>query len=161
MAKTVKIQQRFALSMSYFDAQGNAAFIDGAPAVASSNEAVLRIVEDETGTWAYCDGVPGTAQITVAADADLTEGENIITGVLDVEVLPGDAVLVNINAGDAEAIPAPAPEPTPEPTPVDPAPVDPAPVDPAPVDPAPVDPAPADPAPVDPAPTDPPVDPTV
>jgi len=158
MARVTQIGKRFPLSLAFFDAAGNPAFVDGDPAITSSNEGVLAI-EDVDGVPYAVTVMPGTAQVVAVADADLSEAEKIIRGVLDVEVLPGEATIVTINAGQDEDIPAPvepAPEPTPEP--VEPAPVEPAPEPtpeptPEPVDPAPVDPAPVDPAPVDPAPT--------
>lgn len=41
----------------------------------------------------------GACQISVSADADLGEGIKTLTGVLDLEIVSGEAVSLNIIAG--------------------------------------------------------------
>ena len=66
------------------DKDGKAAKVDGAPIWASSDETVISVVAAVDGMSAVVETVaPGTARVTVSADADLGAGSTIITGVTD------------------------------------------------------------------------------
>lgn len=154
MAFILTADQQVGLSFSAKDKYGNDAGIDGAPTWTSSDESKVTVNTGADGksATAVAVGPVGTAQVSVRADADMGDGAREVVGVLDIEVIAGEASLVALSAGTAEAKPAaePAPEPAPVPTPDEPAPApEPTPDEPAPT---PDEPAPVDPTP-EPAPT--------
>jgi len=71
------------------------ALVEGVPVWASSDETVLLVTPSVDGMSAMIDTVaPGTARITVSADADLGEGVVPLTGVTeDIIVTLGTAGL--------------------------------------------------------------------
>ena len=81
---------------------GNAARVDGAPAWAVTDEsaAKLEVAEDGMSAVLTPTGVAATFQVQVKADADLGEGVKELLGSLDVEVLSGEAVSLEISAGE-------------------------------------------------------------
>lgn len=97
----IKATQEFDANVAFLDSLGNPAPVDGAPVWLNSNDSVLSMVVAPDGLSAVISatGVPGAGQISVNADADLGEGVVPITGVLDVEVQPGDAITVALNTG--------------------------------------------------------------
>ena len=116
------VTQQAGLSVSYVDANGNNALVDGNPIWAVSDASVLEVIEGASPfeVTVRATGVTGTAQVSVTADADLGDGVREIIETLDVTVGPGEAVGANITTAAPEEQPAPA-------DPVD-APADPAPV---------------------------------
>jgi hypothetical protein len=80
---------------------GFPARLDGPPEWANSNPSVVSLTVAADGLSAVIKSLaPGAAQITVTADADLDAGEvREITGVLDVEVMSGEAVTLGVTAG--------------------------------------------------------------
>lgn len=88
------------------DDRGRPATVDGVPVWASSDETVVRATAAGDGMSAQIDTVaPGTARITVSADADLGAGIVSITGVSeDINVSlapPGQAAVVTLTLGVA------------------------------------------------------------
>ena len=64
------------------DSKGRPATVQGSPVWASSDETVLSVVAGSDGMSAKISTVaPGSARISVKADADLGEGVTEITGV--------------------------------------------------------------------------------
>ena len=164
MAFILTADQQVSLSFSAKDKYGNDAGIDGTPTWTSSDDSKVTVSAGADGksATAVAVGPIGTAQVSVRADADLGDGAREVVGVLDIEVIAGEASIVALSAGTAEAKPAvepapapepvPAPPPAPEPTPTPDQPV-PTPDQPTPDVPAP-EPAPEptpEPAPVEPA----------
>ena len=96
------------LKVSYVDAKGNPAPVDGDVAWASSDETIARVTvgDDTTACMVYPGDQIGQAQISATADADLGEGvvELITTGTI--EVVAGQAV-----AGTIEPVGDPIPIP--------------------------------------------------
>lgn len=141
MAFLLTADQQVGLSFAATDKYGNSAGIDGAPTWSSSDESkvTVSVGADDKFATAVAVGPIGTAQVSVRADADLGDGAREVVGVLDIEVIAGEASIVALSAGTAEAKPAPEPTPvpTPEPTPPEPAPT---PDEPAPVEPTPDEP---------------------
>lgn len=87
-----------AAAVTFLDAKGKPAKVDGAPVWASDNEAVATVVASDDGMTAIVTPVDlGTAQISVTADADLGSGTTTLTGIGTVEVVAGTAVTANIN----------------------------------------------------------------
>ena len=87
-------------SIQPVDAKGNPATIDGLASWSSSNTAIAGIANVSADSLS-ADILPGqelgTCQINVQADADLGSGTTAITGVLDVQVVAGQAVGFAIN----------------------------------------------------------------
>jgi len=82
-------------SIEPVDSKGNPAQIDGLASWSSSSAAIVTVTNISADSLS-ADVVPGTAlgsaQINVTADADLGSGVTQITGVLDVQVVAGQAV---------------------------------------------------------------------
>lgn len=93
--------QQVDLSVAFLDKANNPAPVDGTPTWSSSDETVvtLTVAADGLSATAVTTGTLGTAQVSVTADADLGEGTTAISGVLDITVQAGAAVVANINAG--------------------------------------------------------------
>jgi hypothetical protein len=70
------------VSLAITNSRGDPASVDGVPVWASSDETVLSVAPANDGMSASVDTVgPGTARISVTADADLGAGTHTITGV--------------------------------------------------------------------------------
>lgn len=113
---TLKDSQKCALALELKSAAGNPATPDGVPVWEVSDANVLEIqpAADGLSATVVAKGPVGNAQVTVKVDADLGAGVREITGILDVEVLAGEATVVLVAAGvPEENVPAPAPEPAP------------------------------------------------
>lgn len=97
--------------LSIMDSLGRPAPVDGIPVWASSDDTVLAITPAADGMSAVVDTVaPGTARITISADADMGAGVVPITGVSeDVDVTPGNvAAVMSISLGTvADKVPSP------------------------------------------------------
>lgn len=93
--------QQVSCTLDPRNSKGNPASLDGVPEWASSNPAVATVTPSTDGLTAVvkASGL-GTAQISVTADADLDAGETrAITGTLNIEVKPSEAVTLGITAG--------------------------------------------------------------
>lgn len=74
--------QQFNVVLAITNSAGAPATVDGVPVWASSDETVVAVTADATGMAATAPCVaPGTARLTVTADADLGAGIVTITGV--------------------------------------------------------------------------------
>lgn len=102
---TLTDMQKCALSVAFQTAAGNPAKVDGAPSWSVSDENILEVQPSEDGLSAtvVAKGPIGNAQVKLTADADLGEGIKEIVGVLDVEVIPSEAVVAVLSAGVPEA----------------------------------------------------------
>ena len=109
MSVVLKDNQRVAVAVSPVDARGNPAPVDGVPVWAVVGPAILTLetAADGLSCVATTTGELGVTQLTVTADADLGEGVVAITGLLDVEVVAGAAVALNVTAGVPEDVPTP------------------------------------------------------
>lgn len=88
----INTDQRFDnVALAITNSRGNPAQVDGVPVWASSDETVLAVTPADDGMSAMVDTVgPGTARISVTADADTGSGTKTITGVSeDVNVTLG------------------------------------------------------------------------
>jgi len=105
MALVLTDIQKVTLSISPKSAAGNPAPVDGVPSWSVSDTSVASIVVSENGLSAevVTTGALGTVQVVVDADADLGEGVETITGVLDIEVKASAAVTLDIGAGVPES----------------------------------------------------------
>jgi hypothetical protein len=103
MAITITATQKFTAGpVSAVDAHGNPAQIDGAPAWSVSDTALLavNVAADGLSADIQAVGALGHAQVVVSADADLGEGIETISGILEVEIVAGRAVSLTVPAGE-------------------------------------------------------------
>lgn len=99
MAQTINTSQNFPnVTLTITNAAGNPAPVDGVPVWASSDDTVLGVVAAADGMSAVVNSVaPGTARITVSADADTGAGVVPITGVSeDVTVVVDPASMASV-----------------------------------------------------------------
>jgi hypothetical protein len=102
---TINTDQNFPnVVLSITDSKGRPAKVDGVPVWASSDETVLTATPSADGMSGVVDTVaPGTARITITADANLTGDVETITGVSEdvvVSLGPGSkASVIVLNLG--------------------------------------------------------------
>lgn len=99
MAVTMKDTEKVSVAISVVDAKGNPAQIDGVPVWSVSDPAGLAFLASTDGL--SCEiaavGPLGTYQATVEVDADLGVGVRSLIGILDFEIVAGEAVAVNFS----------------------------------------------------------------
>jgi hypothetical protein len=112
---TLPVDELVKMQVSYVDANGNPAAVDGPVAWASSDDDIVTVtVDDNDSTIVTVTPVGdlGQVQITATADADLGTGVRNLITVCDITVVAGEAVAGTIQPiGEAEPI-APHPAPT-------------------------------------------------
>lgn len=101
---TMTDTQKAPLSIEPVDKAGNPAPVEGPPSWEASDPNLLDVTPSADGLSAVISakGPLGSCQVTVNADADVGEGVVPITGVLDVQIVAGQAVALKISAGPAE-----------------------------------------------------------
>jgi hypothetical protein len=96
---TLPVDHTVSMQVSYVDARGNAASVDGAVSWQSSDESIVKLQVDKADDT-ICRAVPaggiGQAQITASCDADLGEGVRELITTCDIEVVGGEAVAGSI-----------------------------------------------------------------
>lgn len=109
MSLIMKVSQKCDLAIVVEDSKGNPAAVDGIPNWSVSNPTLLTVepsVPDGMSAVPRAVDPVGTSQVSVQVDADLGEGVKPITGLLEVQLLAGDAVTVDIETGTpAEDVP--------------------------------------------------------
>jgi hypothetical protein len=97
--------QKVRLTASYTDRYGNPAPIDGLPRWEASADGFVTVTPAEDGMSAevVTAGRIGTVQVRATADAASGAEERLIIGVLDIEVVGGEARVVTLTAGAAQA----------------------------------------------------------
>jgi hypothetical protein len=99
------------VKVSYVDAAGNPAVVDGDVAWASSDDklaAVFTSSTDSTEAIIRTIGPVGQVQITATADADLGAGVRNLVTPMDLTIIAGEAMSGSIEpTGPAEPIPTP------------------------------------------------------
>lgn len=103
----LKVSDQLPLSIAIKDKFGNTASVEGAPVWALTNDALGSLLVSADGFSAVLtpSGTVGAFKVQVSADADLGEGVKTIIGELDVELLAGEAVSVEIAAGEPTPLP--------------------------------------------------------
>lgn len=96
MAITIMDDQTFEATVSAVDSRGNPARIDGDPAWTVSDPALLSLTINGAQAIVSAAGPLGVGQLRVSVDADLGEGVRPLTGLLDIEVIGGEAVGLTI-----------------------------------------------------------------
>ena len=104
MSTIITDTQKVIVSVTFQDKKGNPATIDGLPEWSSSDPTIATVEPSEDGYSAtvFAVGPIGHSQIAVSADARLGEEVNIITGLLELDVVGGEAVSANLTAGTPE-----------------------------------------------------------
>src|SRR5262245_53378573 len=103
--------QQVQVKISYVDAQGNPAEVDGDVAWSSSDENIATVTVDPSDSTlavvaATVGGAIGQVQIIATADADLGAGTRELVTLMDVDVVAGEAVAGTISpVGGASPIP--------------------------------------------------------
>jgi hypothetical protein len=95
------------VSIEPVDAHGNPAQVQGVPNWTSSAENIAyvsAVASDGLSAEVLPGDTLGTCQINVSADADLGSGVTQINGVLDVQVVAGQAVGFQIQTGELAPI---------------------------------------------------------
>lgn len=96
--------QRVGLSIQPLDAKGQPARVDGVPTWSVSDGALGSIAVAADGMSATFTATDvGVVQVNVSADADLGPGVRTISGTLDIQIEPGEAVSLGIVAGVPES----------------------------------------------------------
>ena len=98
-------EQKVTCRAEFRTAAGNSARVDGVPEWSANDpNSVLKVTASADGLSAVVEstGVIGQAQVQVVADADLGGDKREVTGVLDVEVKPAEAVSAIVVPGAPE-----------------------------------------------------------
>jgi hypothetical protein len=92
---TLPVDKQVTMKVSYIDAHGNPATVDGEVIWASSDDDILNVQRNEDDT-SQCRVMPmgtvGQAQVTATADADLGEGTRELICTAEIEIIGGEAV---------------------------------------------------------------------
>ena len=106
---TLPVDKQVTMKVSYVDAHGNPAKVDGDVEWTSSDDTIAKVVPGAAMSFkatVQAAGKVGTAQITVSADADLGAGVKELVTLMDVTTVAGEAV-----AGTITPTGAPTPVP--------------------------------------------------
>lgn len=100
---TLKATQKCRLSIVGKDSEGNPAPVEN-PVFSVSDPSVGELTDfsEDGQSCTLLAGTPGSGQVNFSADGIIGEGESPLNGVLDVTILPGDAVLLELNTGAVE-----------------------------------------------------------
>ena len=111
---TLSVDNLVKMQVSYVDAGGNPAKVDGPVQWVSSDTNLVTVAvdsQDSTIVMVTPVGKLGQVQVTATADADLGSGVRSLITTSDIDVVAGEAVAGTIQPiGDQEPI-APHPEP--------------------------------------------------
>lgn len=96
----LKVSQKAKISIAIKDKFGNAAKVDGVPAWALSDDSLGSIQVEADGMSGLFEpkGPIGSLKVQVKADADLGEGVKEILGELSLDLMAGDAEVVELSA---------------------------------------------------------------
>jgi hypothetical protein len=111
MSLVMTTTQECPLEVAFKDAHGNPAPVENI-IWGSSDENIIKVNANDAEPQkaiVLAVGTVGTGQVNVKADARTGEGVNLIVGLLDVEILPAEATVVEISAGTPIETPHPEP----------------------------------------------------
>jgi hypothetical protein len=97
---TLPVGMKVDVQVSYVDAAGNPAVVDGDVVWETSDKDianVFRISGSDSTKVSVRAGKPGQVQVTATADADLGEGVRSLITTMDITVAPGEAVAGTIS----------------------------------------------------------------
>lgn len=97
----MKYNEKADCTLVLLDDNQQPAFPDGVPVWASTSPDVFSVVPSADGMSASVVGLkPGSGQINVTLDADMTEARREITGLEDVTILAGEVATVQLQTGN-------------------------------------------------------------
>lgn len=101
MSLTLNVLQGVNLEITPVDALGNPAPLDGVPVWEASNLDIISLMPTPDGlsAVALASGSPGTTQIRVTADARLGDEVVPLIALLDLAIVPAEAVSLGLTAG--------------------------------------------------------------
>jgi hypothetical protein len=104
MALTLTDTQKVTATVAPKDKHGHPAAVEGVPLWETTDPTVATVTPSEDGLSCViaANGALGTCQVKVTADADLGEGVTPLTGLLDLEVVAGAAVTLDITTSAPE-----------------------------------------------------------
>ena len=102
---TLNTEQKVKVTVRPLTAGGQPATVDGVPGWAVSDPALatLEVAPDGLSAYVFA-GQPGTGQVMVSADADLTAGVREIVGQLDLTVTAAEAATLLLETGSIEPV---------------------------------------------------------
>jgi hypothetical protein len=102
MSLLLPIDRVVTLSIQPVDAAGNPAPVDGVPRWASTGPDKLTLTPSDDGLSAVLTpvGPLGQVQVSVTADGLLGPALHVLTGILDVQIVGGEAVSLGIVASE-------------------------------------------------------------
>lgn len=117
MSVTLTVTQQVELFLRPIDVRGNPAPVDGIPTWETSDSNLIDLVPSIDGLSAVVKarGGVGHVQITAVADARLGPEVRTLAGVLEIDLVPAEAVSLGLFASAPTEIEEPAPEPVPDP----------------------------------------------
>lgn len=97
----VPVDRKLPITVVPKDDEGATETLDGSPTILSSDPTVATIVPgaDDLNFFVVPTGKLGTTTITASADAQIGPGEHVISGSLDVEFVPAEATVLNLEPG--------------------------------------------------------------
>lgn len=99
MALVLPYDRVVTLSLNPTDAQGNSAALDGVPVWSTTDSNAIMVVPSEDGLSAVLQptgAIFGTFQVSVIADARFGPEVVELVGLLDVQIVGGEAVSLNL-----------------------------------------------------------------
>ncbi len=102
VVKDTEVPGTVTVSVSYVDAKGKPATVDGAPTWVASDPTIIDSVTpaaDGLSAVLHITDNIGVSQLTVSADVDLGSGVTALDSVDTVSVIAGDAVAANFTFG--------------------------------------------------------------
>jgi len=102
VVKDTDVPGTVTVSVSYVDAKGKPAKVDGAPTWVASDPTIIDTVTpaaDGLSAVLHVTDTIGVSQLTVSADVDLGSGVTPLDSVDTVSVIAGDAVAANFTFG--------------------------------------------------------------
>ena len=103
---TLPVDDAVQMQVTYVDAEGNPAKVDGPITWASSDETLAEVEVDSVDSSVTPVGPTGQVQVTATADADLGAGVRELITVCDISLVAGEAV-----AGTIQPVGEPFPKP--------------------------------------------------
>ena len=102
MAFILTVDQEVPIEVTFADDMGNLTTVDGVPVWATSDPTVLEFqaADDGMSVVIQAVGPTGQAQISVTADARMGTDVVPVIGLLDIEIVPGEAVRAVLHRWD-------------------------------------------------------------
>jgi hypothetical protein len=105
---TMPVDKMVKMQVSYVDARGNPAVVDGPVTWTSSDETIIKVrvdASDSTMVMVVPAGAVGQAQVVATADADLGAGVRSLVTTADIDIVAGEAVAGTITpVGEATPV---------------------------------------------------------